>query len=230
MSGYSGNGSIYDGNDEYNALVFVINQILKRCNHVTLVKVVKCTNNGGISPVGFIDIKPLVKFREGTGETKAHETVYNCLYFRLQGGANAIIIDPKPGDIGICCFADKDISSVKVNKKPSNPGSERTFDFSDGIYLGGVLNGTPSQYVRFYDNGIDIHSPDLVKITAPNIEISGQTIEINATISADITTPILTINGNMAITGTVSNQDVNIGFNHKHSGVDTGPSNTGNPI
>jgi hypothetical protein len=40
----------------------------------------------------------------------------------------------------------------------------------------------------------------------------------------------LTINGNIASTGTVSNNGVNIGSTHHHGGVQTGAGNTGTPF
>ena len=39
-----------------------------------------------------------------------------------------------------------------------------------------------------------------------------------------------TVNGNVETTGTLKNNSVNVGSTHKHSGVTTGISNTGNPI
>jgi phage baseplate assembly protein gpV len=36
--------------------------------------------------------------------------------------------------------------------------------------------------------------------------------------------------GNMSVTGTMTNNGVNIGSTHVHSGVDAGPSNTGGPL
>jgi len=228
--GYRGQADPYASNSPYNAQIFLIRQVLAKCNHITLVKIVSCTNSGELSPVGFVDIQPLVNMIDGDDKAREHGTVYGCLYFRLQGGSDAIIIDPKVGDIGLCCFADRDISSVKINKRSSNPGSGRTFDFADGIYLGGVLNGTPNQYVRFSDDGIEINSPSLVNLVAPDVQINCSSLEINATISTLITSPSFNIVGNVGVTGTLTNNTVDIGSNHQHSGVETGTGITGTPI
>jgi hypothetical protein len=40
-------------------------------------------------------------------------------YFRVQGGADAIIIDPKVGDLGIAVFCSRDITGVKRSKEAS---------------------------------------------------------------------------------------------------------------
>jgi len=144
---------------EYNSLAFVINSFLSKIQTATLVKIVSCTNSGGVSPVGFVDVIPLVDQIDGLGVPVPHVTLFNIPYFRAQGGSNAIILDPQAGDIGICVFASRDISKVKSSKKSSPPDSLRQFSYSDGLYIGGVLNGPPSQYVQFSTAGIKIHTP-----------------------------------------------------------------------
>ena len=153
-------------------------------------------------------------------------------------------LDPQVGDIGVAMFADRDISSVTANRAQANPGSRRRFDMSDGLYFGGVLNGLPMQYVQFSAAGITIHSPTAVVISAPDVQINCQTLEIAASSSVTITTPTLTINGatqaNGAITasGTVTAPNVvgtidvisggKSGASHHHVEHD-GPS-TGGPV
>jgi hypothetical protein len=163
------------GSSEFNAQSFLVESLLSKINTTTLVKVVAVTNAGTLDPVGFVDIIPLVNKLDGSGKALPNGIIYHCCYFRLQGGLNAVIIDPQVNDIGICCFADKDISSVQINKHTSNPGSYRRFDCSDGIYLGGVLNGLPTQIVQFNTAGINITSPIKVTVSAPDIALIGKT-------------------------------------------------------
>ena len=101
---------------------------------------------------------------------------------RAQGGTNAIIIDPQVGDVGICIFADKDSSSVVATGAQANPGSRRRFTVTDGIYLGGMLNGTPVQYIQFLANAISIISPNTINLNAPQLNI-------NASTQVEITSP-----------------------------------------
>ncbi len=155
----------------YNNLQFAIQQALAKVQTAALVIVEACSNDGGLSPVGTVDVRILVNQINGQGVPTPHLTMYGLPYLRIQGGANAIIIDPQPGDIGIAVFASRDITNVKSTKAQSNPGSYRMHDFSDGLYLGGVLNGTPSQYVQFSSAGVAILSPTAVTITAPSIVI-----------------------------------------------------------
>jgi hypothetical protein len=159
---------------EFGAISFILTQMLSKLNTMTLVKVVACTNNGGLSPVGFVDVQPMVHQMSGDRKATAHAVIYNIPYFRLQGGANAVIIDPEVGDIGMCGFCSRDISSVKKNKGPSTPASYRTHDWSDGLYFGGHLNGAPIQYVQMNAKGIKIFSPTKITIESQEIEFIGK--------------------------------------------------------
>jgi hypothetical protein len=80
-----------------------------------------------------------------------------------------VIIDPQPGDIGIAVFASRDITNVKSTKAQSTPGTFRTHDFSDGMYLGGLLNGTPTQYIRFDTGGVSVVSETAISMTSPAV-------------------------------------------------------------
>jgi hypothetical protein len=159
------------GLTEYNALTFIIRQILSELSTCTLVQVKKVTNTGGVAAVGFVDVQPLINQQDGFGNAVPHEVLYNLPYLRMQGGVNAVIIDPADGDIGFAVFADKDISVVKKTKKKANPGSARRFSMADGLYLGGVLNGTPTNYVQFNGNDINIKATGNVNITSPHINL-----------------------------------------------------------
>lgn len=188
---------------EFNNIMFAVQQAIGKLQTATLVRIEACTNAGGLSPVGFVDVTPLVNQIDAQGNPTPHVTIYNVPYFRLQGGANAVIIDPQKGDIGLCCFASRDITKVKATKKQANPGSARQFSMSDGLYVGGMLNGTPSQYVQFSTAGIKLHSPTAIVLEAPDISLQAQTVEINASTSTTVTTPTFTVNGNSVLNGTV---------------------------
>lgn len=234
---------------EFNNLSFMVNQALTKMQTATLVRVESCTNSGALSPVGFVDITPLVNQLDGQGNPTPHSVIHNVPYMRLQGGANGIIIDPQDGDIGMAVFASRDISQIKATKKQGNPGSFRQYSFSDALYIGGVLNGTPTQYVQFNTSSITLHSPNAIVLSAPDIQLNAATIEINGTTSTTVTTPTFTVNGNSVLNGTMSQtgggtatfsgaitaagnitgQGTSL-HTHVHTGVTTGGSNTGAPL
>ncbi len=170
---------------DFNATAFLVQQILNRANFATMVKVIACTNDGGLEPVGFVDVQPLVNQLDGQDNAFPHATVYGLPYLRIQGGSNGIICDPKPGDIGPAVFADRDISSVKSNKGQANPGSKRRNDMADGMYCGGMCNDSLLQYLRFAAAGIEIVSPVKITIRAPMIVLDGP-VMATSTIDAAI--------------------------------------------
>ncbi len=169
---------------DFNAMHFLVTQILNGANTATLVQVVACTNSGGLSEVGFVDVHPLVNQLDGYGHPVPHGTIYHIPYFRLQGGTNAVILDPQIGDIGIAIFADHDISTAATNAAQANPGSARRFDMADGMYLGGFRNGVPVQYVQFVAGGINVVSPKNITLQAPVIDMVGQVNQSGGTLNA----------------------------------------------
>ena len=211
-SGYQGTLTELVGRGEFNQLSFVVQQIMNKANHATLVQVVGVAA-GNIGPVGTVNVTPLVNMVDGQGNAIPHGIIYTLPYLRLQGGQNAIIIDPQVNDIGLCVFADQDISTVKATLAAAIPATHRRNDWADGLYIGGMLNGTPTQYIEFSNTGINVVTPgDLVMSVSGNMTanvtgtatIGAPTVDINASTAANVTTPTMTVNGNLTVTGTVS--------------------------
>lgn len=198
------------GGSDFNALQFIAKQLLSRANIGSLVRVVAVSNAGGVSPVGTVDVLPLVNQTDGGGNVVPHVTVYGLPYFRLQGGANAIILDPQIGDIGMAVISHNDISSVKATKDQANPGSARRNSWSDGVYFGGLLNGIPEQYVRFSTDGIDVVSPIKIKLMAPEVQILTDVLDMQASESATMNSP----ENNIAGGGTVVDARNFLGHEH----------------
>jgi hypothetical protein len=178
-AGYQGSQKLNSSASDYNTIALIVQDIISQNATISLV-LVKGVNATGLNPVGTVDVQPMVAQIDGFGNATPHGTIYSLPYFRLQGGANAVILDPQAGDIGLAAFSSHDISSVKANKTPSNPGSWRRFDWSDGLYIGGFLNGAPSQYVQFSSDGIKVLSPSMITLQAPVIMLEG-----NVTVSGD---------------------------------------------
>ena len=179
--GYSGQRGNFTGGSQLNATAFLIRQIIAGKAFAAVVTVKRVTNAGGITPAGVVAVQPMVNQIDGRGNQLPHGTIYNLPYFRLQGGANAVIIDPAVGDIGLSVICDRDISSVKATRAVSGPGSRRQNSHADGLYLGGFLNGVPTQFVAFSATGILMSSPTKVTITAPAVQINS-----TVTVSGDV--------------------------------------------
>lgn len=214
----------------YATLQFTIQAMINRTATAELVRVKSCTNNGGVSPYGFVDVVPLVNQIHGDGTSIPRGVIYRLPYQRVQGGSNAVIIDPEDGDIGLVVFAWRDISVVKADPVQAvalatgtdgtPPGSARVYDPADGVYFGGLLNGLPVNYVRVSNDEIEVHHGTKVIVTAPEIDLTAGTVvniqaptinlkgDVHQT-AGDVTmaqnlvvTENVSVGGNLAVTGT----------------------------
>ena len=170
-----------------NNTAFLCAQLISVLETNKLVQVVAVHPGDGSPPAaGTVDVLPLVMQVDGGGNTTPHETVTGLPYFRLQGGNGAVIADPAVDEIGWVAVCDRDTSNVRSTLKASPPGSGREFSLADGIYLGGCLNGVPSQYVWFKPSGVKIvdnlgnifeTGPDGIDVTL----VAGGDLRVNGT-------------------------------------------------
>lgn len=231
--GYQGTATPQDSQGDYNATSFLVRMLMGHMATSTLGRVVAVTNSGGVAPVGFVDVQPLVHQVDGQGQPVPHAVIYSVPYFRLQGGTSAVILDPAVGDIGFVLFADHDLSKVIATKAAALPGSDRRFDMADALFIGGGLNGAPQQIVRFHAGGIELMTPGAVKIqagtridlTAPLIGLNGP---VTQTAGSGGGTGVQLV-GPVAVTGDVSAGGVSL-INHAHSGVQPGGGTSGKPV
>ena len=140
---------------DYNATDFHVQVALAKMRTATRGKIVKAPYDkngnpitpGAVTPIGYVDVQPLVNQMNGDGTPTPHGTVYRLSYFRYQGTNGAHISDPVLGDIGVIIVSDRDTSVVQSTNAAANPGSYRRFDLSDGIYFGCPQDATaPQQY------------------------------------------------------------------------------------
>lgn len=197
--GFYGEFSDVDMSTPENVFYASLRQFMGTKSFCTIVRVVRVMK-GEDDTVGFVDIIPLVTMLDGRGNVVQPTTIYNAPYTRLQGGNSAVIIDPAIGDLGLALCADRDISAVKATRKASPPGSARRNSSADAVYLGGLLNGSPSQFIKFIDGGggIEIKSPG-------NVDINGLKVLSD---------------------GRLQLVDGSIVDKHTHGGVQSGGSNT----
>lgn len=177
----------------------------------------------GTAPNLVVDVLPLVTRTDHSGAMIDNSPVYNVPVFRLQRGNSAVIMDPVPGDIGMIAVCDRDNSIARANRKQSIPGSKRTHSKSDALYLGGFLNGEPTQFIEFADGAINITTPNPVNINCSSANIT-------APDGVNMTTPLLKVSGDIQDNyGTQSSTVKNLRDNynsHKHPvpGVQSGSS------
>ena len=162
-------------------------------------------------------IKPLVMLGTTDGQKISRAQLSNIPVFRFGGGGFFIRFPVKAGDFGWLKATDRDMSLIMQRGGLEDwPNTLRQHSFSDGMFFpdtlkSWVIDGANADalVIQSIDGSVcvSLHSGK-VKIEADDIEVVG----------------------NMSVTGTMTNNGVNIGSSHVHSGVQSGTSNTGGPL
>ncbi|MUG04165.1 baseplate assembly protein [Bombella sp. ESL0378] len=166
------------------------------------------------SITGKVTVRPMVQQQDALSRPLAHDIIHNVPYLRIQGGTSALIIDPKPGDIGFIIISGRDHTHAVTTRQPSPPASFRQFALQDCVYVGGFLNNGPNQFIQATEQGWRIVTPGTVSIEAQG-EVTINAAKLSA--NCDI----------------VTNGDVKAGSisltQHTHNGVQPGSGDTGPP-
>src|SRR5690348_7674181 len=96
MTGAVSQQQLSDSTTEFAALQFLISSYVAQMATSTLVRVVSCTNSGGLSPWGTVDVQPVITQVAGDNTAVQHRQLFRLPYCRIQGGRNAVILDPQP--------------------------------------------------------------------------------------------------------------------------------------
>ncbi len=232
----------------YNQLVYTIKQtILQTVSTAIPVRVDSVERNGDGSGGGYLSATPLVAQTDASGNLIPPVSIPRLPYFRLQHGTAAVICDPAVGDVGLAVFAQSDCSKLSGGTEPVVRGSYRTFDMSDGFYIGGFWGKKPETFIHIEQAGT-------VHVVAKTVTTDCQQATVNATTHADVTTPEMKVTGRLTVTGLITGTggmaisggngatvdgsltttgDVKAAGisldNHTHSGVQTGSGSTGKP-
>ena len=169
------------------------------------------------------------------------------------GSAFVLTFPLAVGDEGLVILAARCIDAWFATGADDNVQSEmRMHDLSDGFFLPGfrskpnivpsismtdvqLRNFAGDTYVSISPSkdvnvvtpaSINAQAGVAINLTAPLTKITGNLqVTGNATVDTN-----LQVNGNTVMYGTVFNNVTNIGNSHKHSGVQSGSSDTGYPI
>ena len=149
---------------------YIIESLISNIHTMIPVKILSVTVPADtLAPIGRCEVQPLVQQIDGSNNTYDLGKIINVPYLRVQGGSNAIVIDPQVGDVGLCGFCERDISIVKRTGALSAPDNRRRYDINSAVYMFTMMSGTPTQYIHFKSSGIDIKSTGNVNINGLNI-------------------------------------------------------------
>lgn len=217
--------------DPERAQLFIIQQLLRGIHTCTLVEVLAVRPASG--KVGFVDVQPMILETTTDGVVVEQTPIYNVPYLRYQGGPSAVILDPAVGDTGLALFAERDITNVKATQQPGPAATDRTHSSADALYIGGVLNADPTQWVKFLPNagGIDVHTPGPLTGTAGGgmtLNVTG-TANIVSSGAATLQAPSISLkNSGAALLKLLNSAFATWAAGHVHSNGNGG-ANTGIP-
>lgn len=150
--------------------MYIINNLIANIHTMMPVKILSVTvPPDSLAPIGRCEVLPLVQQIDGSNNVYPMGKIINVPYLRVQGGSNAIVIDPQVGDVGLCGFCERDISIVKRTGELSAPDTRRKYDINSAVYMFTMMSGAPTQYIHFKSSGIDIKSTGIVNINGLNI-------------------------------------------------------------
>ena len=156
---------------------YIIENLISKIHTMMPVKILSVTvPDDELAPIGRCEVLPLVQQIDGSNNVYPMGKIINVPYLRVQGGENAIVIDPKVGDVGLCGFCERDISIVKRTGELSAPDTRRRYDINSAVYMFTMMSGTPTQYIHFLNSGINIKSTG-------NVNINGLTIAPDGTLT-----------------------------------------------
>jgi len=203
---------------EYNAISFLVEQMINaKINTAIPVRVDSCTKPGSNGAAGYVSATPLVMQRGADGQSLSMVSIPRLPFFRLQCGSAAVVMDPQPGDIGLAVFAQQDSSNVgEGTTEPVQAGSFRSFDMSDGFYVGGFFGVKPDTYIEFDpEHGeITIKTPKSSAVLDKSGNITAKADKsatvtaaesVSATATAKITlkAPVIELDGTVRSSGTI---------------------------
>lgn len=162
---------------------FIIQQLISNVHTMIPVEVVSVSvPTGTLAPIGRCSVRPLVQQVDGNNNVYGRGQIINVPYLRVQGGKNAVVLDPVVGDVGLCGFCERDISMVKRTGAEAAPNTRRQYSLNDAVYMFTMMSGTPEQFVHFKDSGIDIKSTGDININGLVIKPNGQLVLANGVV------------------------------------------------
>jgi hypothetical protein len=216
---------------DFQMLSFLIAQMIGKLVTIVPVQVIAVTRAGSLAGGAYVNVQPMLNQLTGDATAVPHGIICGMPAWRMQGGGNAVILDPVVNDIGLALFSYRPASSLVAadvatpgsvpGSQPVNPASAAQLDWSSGFYLGGWICGAIVQYLIMNASGITAVSPTAITLQAPTVTItaSGQ-LAVNTPTAAF--SDIVTVAGD-EIVGSVDF------LTHTHPGVQIGSSNTGVP-
>lgn len=175
-------------------------------------------------------VRPIIALLTTGGEVVPRAQVARVPVVALGGGGFVVNFPLQAGDRGWIEASDRDISLfLQGLAADQRPNTLRMHSFEDGRFIPDVFRefdvsdvGGDAMTIQSADGTVRVElSPDRLRLVAPTIKMDATTVEITAD-TIDIT-------GDVSTTGALTNNGVNVGSTHTHTGVQTGGGTSGPP-
>lgn len=167
-----------------------------------------------------VDIRPVLKsYSMATKSSESRALIKDVPFWIYRAGDTYMTLPIKPGDTGLAIFSQRDISNWKEIGGEVPLQSTRIHDYNDALFL--PYFGPTSKAIQNYNadnitivkNGKIIEVQDGV-LNAPDYHIECKSLHATLLVQSDTD----------CVSAGVS------GATHVHSGVTSGPNNTGEPV
>jgi len=180
---------------------------------------------GKVSKVGdkLLSVDPVIQWTVAAGEFKSLTTFTEVPPIFMRGGSSYTAHPIAVGDYCLLVITERCYDRWYAGQDFAPPAEYRMHDYSDGFALVGIGNAAGL---------IDI--PDVIQQTGDTNLDGDYTHQGNMIQTGDLTVNgDLRVDGDIVCTGKMTMAEARIGGiefgTHTHSGVTTGPSNTGGP-
>lgn len=175
-----------------------------------------------------------LRLQDGTITEVDLPPLVDCPVVFPSGGGHTLTFPIKAGDEALVVFASRCIDSWWDSGGVQSQAEMRMHDLSDGFAIVGP-RARPNVHAGMSTDGVELRNQDRTSLVRIN-DTGGVVVETDGDVTVtaggviNLTAPSVNIIGNVAITGTLSNNGTNVGSTHVHSGVAAGTSNTEAPV
>lgn len=158
------------------------------------------------------------------GELKDYAILLDCPCIVLGGGKGRVTFPITAGDSCLVLFNDRDIDNWFASGQKMQPRTERMHNYSDAIALVGLRN-LQNNITDYLTDGTELkYSGSTIKLQDNKVTIT------NGSATVQMSSGVISIVGNVSVTGNFTVNGKNVGDTHIHSGVVPGGGNTGGVV
>lgn len=128
-------------------------------------------------------IKPMIAMVATNGDNISRNQLASIPVLNIGGGGSILSFNLSPGDLGWMKASDRDTADFLKRYSEAVPGTKRVHDFNNGLFIPDVMTGytidsedAENAVLQTLDGTVRVSLfPDKLKLTAPTVEVDGQT-------------------------------------------------------